>query len=67
MMSFQKILIYLEGGSIFEKAKKLRDQYELPRDDETFYVKFLNKNEWCKNLFQVTHQITMAAKYVNRL
>ena len=48
---FKKILIYLEGGSIFEKAKKLRDQYELPKEDKTFYVKFLNKNEWCKKHF----------------
>ena len=63
---FKEILIYLEGGSIFEKAKKLRDQYELPREDEAFYVKFLNKNEWCKNIFQVTHQITMMGRHENR-
>ena len=63
---FKKILIHLEGGSIFEKAKKLRDQYELERDNEVFYVKFLNKKEWCKNLFQVTNQITVRGTYENR-
>ncbi len=63
---FKKILIYLEGGSIFEKAKKLRDQFELQRDDGVFYVKFLNKKEWCKNIFQVTNQITYKGKYENR-
>lgn len=63
---FRKILIHLEGGSIFEKAKKLRDQYELSREDETFYVKFLNKKEWCKNIFQVANQITMEGTYKNR-
>ena len=63
---FKRILIHLEGGSIFEKAKKLRDQFELQRDDETFYVKFLNKKDWCKNRFQVTNQITMKGKYTNR-
>lgn len=63
---FKKILIHLEGGSIFEKAKKLRDQYELSRDEGTFYVKFLNKQEWCKNIFQVANQITMKGKYENR-
>lgn len=63
---FKKILIHLEGGSIFEKAKKLRDQYELSREDETFYVKFLNKKEWCKNIFQVANQITMEGTYKNR-
>ena len=52
---FEKILIHLEGGSIFEKAKKLRDQFELERDEGTFYVKFLNKKDWCKNLFQVAY------------
>ncbi|WP_296886990.1 type I restriction endonuclease subunit R [uncultured Methanobrevibacter sp.] len=63
---FKKILIYLEGGSIFEKAKKLRDQFELQRDDGVFYVKFLNKKEWCKNLFQVSNQITLKGTYENR-
>ena len=64
---FKKILIHLEGGSIFEKAKKLRDQFELQREnDEVFYVKFLNKKEWCKNLFQVTNQITFKGTYENR-
>lgn len=63
---FQKILIHLEGGSIFEKAKKLRDQFELERDEGTFYVKFLNKKDWCKNRFQVANQITIQGKYENR-
>ena len=63
---FEMILIHLEGGSIFEKAKKLRDQFELQRDEGTFYVKFLNKKDWCKNRFQVANQITMKGKYTNR-
>lgn len=63
---FEKILIHLEGGSIFEKAKKLRDQFELERDEGTFYVKFLNKKDWCKNRFQIANQITMKGKYENR-
>ena len=29
---FEKILIYLEGGTRFEKAKKLRDLYPLDTD-----------------------------------
>ena len=64
---FRKILIHLEGGSIFEKAKKLRDQHELSREDETFYVKFLNKKEWCKNIFQVSNQIIIKGKYEKSL
>ncbi len=63
---FNQILTFLEGGTVFDKAKKLRDMYELKRDDGTKYIKFLNRKDWCKNLFQVTHQITMESKYKNR-
>lgn len=63
---FDRILTHLEGGSVFDKAKKLRDRYALRRDDETIYIKFLNKKDWCKNLFQVTNQVTMKKAYTNR-
>ncbi len=63
---FNKILIHLEGRTIFDKAKKLRDMYELKRDDGTVYIQFLNKKDWCKNLFQVTNQVSMEGKYKNR-
>ena len=64
---FNRIVTHLEGGSIFDKAKKLRDKYELQRDDgEVIYVKFFDSKEWCKNLFQVTNQITVNGTYVNR-
>ncbi len=63
---FNQILIHLEGGTVFEKAKKLRDYYELKREDGTQYIRFLNKKDWCKNLFQVTNQVTMKDKYTNR-
>ena len=36
---FKRIVIHLEGGSIFDKAKKLRDKYELIRDDgDVIYI-----------------------------
>lgn len=63
---FDKILIHLESGTIFDKAKKLRDKYELRRNDKLIYIEFLNKKDWCKNLFQVTSQVTMKKKYENR-
>lgn len=64
---FKRILIYLEGGSTFEKAKKLRDKYELLREDGTIkYVEFLNKKDWCKNEFQVANQITDLGKAHSR-
>ncbi|MCQ2964261.1 MAG: type I restriction endonuclease subunit R [archaeon] len=63
---FKLILLYLEGGSVYDKAKKLRDKYELQRKDGVKYVSFLNKEEWCKNIFQVTNQITFKGTYTNR-
>jgi len=63
---FNHILIFLEGGSVFDKSKKLRDMYELKREAGTTYIRFLNRKDWCKNIFQVTHQITMDGKYKNR-
>ena len=56
---FDKILIYLEGGTRFEKAKKLRDLFPLELDNgERLWVEFLNRTHWCQNEFQVSHQIT---------
>lgn len=63
---FSQILTFLEGGTVFDKAKKLRDMYELKKDDGTVYIRFFNKKDWCKNLFQVTNQITMEGTYKNR-
>ena len=41
---FEKILIYLEGGTRFEKAKKLRDLYPLDTaDGQRIWVEFLNR------------------------
>lgn len=56
---FDKILIYLEGGTRFEKAKKLRDLYPLDIEDgKRIWVEFLNRSQWCQNEFQVSNQIT---------
>lgn len=63
---FTRIYNHLNGGSKFDKAKKLRDRYALEREDETVYIKFLNQKDWCKNLFQVSNQITIQGKYENR-
>ena len=60
---FEKILIYLEGGTRFEKAKKLRDLFPLELDDgERLWVEFLNRTHWCQNEFQVSHQITIEGR-----
>lgn len=63
---FNKILLHLESGTIFDKAKKLRDKYALKREDEVLYIDFFNTKDWCKNIFQVTNQVTMKKTYENR-
>lgn len=56
---FEKICTHLEGGTRFEKAKKLRDLYPLDTEDgERIWIEFLNRQKWCKNEFQVSNQIT---------
>lgn len=64
---FEKILNHLKKGDRFEKAKTLRDRFLLHRDDESEkYVRFFNMDKWCKNEYQVTHQITQNELYKNR-
>ena len=60
---FEKILIYLEGGTRFEKAKKLRDLYPLDTaDGQRIWVEFLNRQQWCQNEFQISNQITVEGR-----
>ena len=60
---FDKILIYHEGGTRFEKAKKLRDLYPLETEDgRRIWISFLNQRKWCQNEFQVANQITVEGR-----
>jgi len=64
---FTRILNHLNKGDRFQKAKTLRDRLALSRDDEsTFYVRFFNMDQWCKNEYQVARQITQVGRYENR-
>jgi type I restriction enzyme R subunit len=64
---FSRILNHLQKGDRFQKAKTLRDRFTLARDDEsTLWVRFFNMDKWCKNEYQVTHQITQEGRYENR-
>ena len=60
---FDKIMLHLEGGTRFEKAKKLRDlkDFEL-EDGQIIWVSFLNTKKWCQNEFQVANQITVEGR-----
>ena len=64
---FSRIMNHLNKGDRFQKAKTLRDRFVLSRDDESiFYVRFFNMDQWCKNEYQVTHQVTQVGRYENR-
>ena len=63
---WERVLNYLNGKSIFESAKILRDKFVLERDDGTRpYLQLLSEDH-SKNRFQVTHQTTVVGKYTNR-
>jgi type I restriction enzyme, R subunit len=64
---FDAIINHLAKGNVFEKAKTLRDRFQLTKEDGTsFYVRFFNTEDSSKNLFQVTNQISLEGKYKNR-
>lgn len=64
---FRQILNKLARGNIFEKAKILRDKVDYTREDGTTgYIELIDQIHWCKNQYQVTHQVTMTGKYTNR-
>lgn len=64
---FAFILNALSKGNIFERAKTLRDRITYPKDDgNTGYVELIDLINWCKNQYQVTHQVNMEGTYKNR-
>lgn len=65
---FERILRHVEGKSVFQSAKLLRNQkIILDRDDDSkVYIELFNPKDWSKNRFQVTHQTTIVGKRINR-
>nr|WP_314838651.1 type I restriction endonuclease subunit R [uncultured Flavobacterium sp.] len=64
---FDAVLNHLAKGNVFEKAKTLRDRFQLTKEDGTsFYVRFFNAEDNSKNLYQVTNQISLVGSYKNR-
>lgn len=64
---FRQVLNKLARGNIFEKAKALRDRVDFIKDNgDTGYIELINQIHWCKNEYQVTHQVTMTGTYTNR-
>ena len=64
---FEKLMIKISGKGVFQSANELRQKQVIERDDGSdVYIELFNKNDWCKNIFQVTHQTTVEGKYINR-
>ena len=64
---FAAILNHLAKGNVFEKAKTLRDRFNVTKEDgTTFYVRFFNNEDWSKNLYQVTNQVQQQGSFLNR-
>ncbi|MFC0183612.1 type I restriction enzyme, R subunit [Pseudarcicella hirudinis] len=65
---FEKVLNIINKGSVFEKAKVLREKkHHIIRDNgDNLYFELLNVEHWCQNEYQVTNQITQQGKYENR-
>ena len=56
---FDRVMIRLENHTIYESAKILREKWVLELDNgKTIYVEFFTNDE-TKNIYQVTHQVTM--------
>ncbi|MDP1840862.1 MAG: type I restriction endonuclease subunit R [Reyranella sp.] len=64
---FGRVLNHLDKGNVFERAKTLRDRYDLTREDGSrLFIEFMNTREWCQNHYQVAHQIGQEGSYQNR-
>ncbi len=64
---FESILNHLAKGNVFEKAKTLRDRFQLTKENgESFYVRFFNNENWSLNKYQVTNQVQQEGSYLNR-
>ncbi len=64
---FNQIMLYINKGNIFERAKTLRSRIPYVNSlGENKTIQLLESKNWCKNEFQVANQITMKGSYDNR-
>lgn len=64
---FEKALNIINKGSVFEKAKILRQKQHIVRDNgDNLYFEFIQSEHWCQNQFQVTQQVSIKGTYENR-
>ncbi|MER9689679.1 type I restriction endonuclease subunit R [Mesorhizobium sp. M0139] len=64
---FARVLNHLDKGSVFDRAKTLRDRFHLIREDgSSAFIEFMNTRQWCQNRYQVANQISQEGTYSNR-
>jgi len=64
---FNQIMLYINKGNIFERAKTLRSRIPYVNSlGENKTIQLLDSKNWCKNEFQVANQIAMKGSYDNR-
>lgn len=64
---FERLLLKIEGKSVYESAKILRDKQIIARDDDsTLYLQLMDTQNYTNNHLQVTHQTTVVGCYTNR-
>ncbi len=64
---FEKLLFKINGKSIFNSAKILRQKITIERDDfKKVDLELFNKDKWCDNVFQFTNQLTIKSIFQNR-
>ena len=64
---FKRVMNILGKGSEFERAKTLRSRQYIQSDDgDSIYFSFLDKENFEKNIFQITKQITIYGRFENR-
>lgn len=63
---FRQIRNTLAKGRVFDKAKTLRDRVEVTRDDGSSIHLRLLHDDWSRNRYQVTQQVTVEGRYKNR-
>lgn len=64
---FGQVQSYLSKGNVLQRAALLRKTMHVTRDDgSSAYIRLFNTQDWCRNRFQVTSQVTLQGRRENR-
>lgn len=64
---FERVMLEINGKSVYQSAKQLRDKFTITRDNGTsIYLSLFDSKDYTKNIYQVTNQVTVKDKYTNR-